>query len=124
MKYMILVQSNPHFQERFDALSDEQREAFGLDHLALTRELTASGELVLSEALAEPERAKRVTSADGRLAATTDGPFAEAKEHLAGFYLVDCDDENRALEIAARVPDAVWGLVEVRPVLDTSEWDM
>ncbi len=53
----------------------------------------------------------------------TDGPFAEAKEHLAGFYLVDCDDEARALEIAARVPDAVWGLVEVRPVLDTSEWE-
>jgi hypothetical protein len=54
----------------------------------------------------------------------SDGPFAEAKEHLAGFLLVDCESEDRAVAIAARVPDAVWGLVEVRPVLDVSEWDM
>jgi hypothetical protein len=54
----------------------------------------------------------------------SDGPFAEAKEHLAGFLLIDCENEDRALAIAARVPDAVWGLVEVRPVLDLSEWDM
>jgi hypothetical protein len=124
MRYMILVQSNPHFQERFDALPEAEREAFGRNHLALNRELAESGELVLSEALAEPAVAKRVTSVDRRLTATTDGPFAEAKEHLAGFYLVDCESEARVLEIAARVPDAVWGLVEVRPVLDTSEWDL
>lgn len=124
MRYMILVQSNPHFQERFDALTDAEREAFGRDHLALGRELTESGELVLSEALADPAAAKRVTSLDRRLTATTDGPFAEAKEHLAGFYLVDCENEGRALEIAARVPDAVWGLVEVRPVLDMSTWEL
>ena len=124
MRYMILVQSNPHFQERFDALPEAEREAFGRNHLALDRELAESGELVLSEALAEPSVAKRVTSVDRRLTATTDGPFAEAKEHLAGFYLVDCESEARVLEIAACVPDAVWGLVEVRPVLDTSEWDL
>ena len=124
MRYMILIQGNPHFQERFDALPEAEREAFGRNHLALDRELAESGELVLSEALAEPSVAKRVTSVDRRLTATTDGPFAEAKEHLAGFYLVDCESEARVLEIAARVPDAVWGLVEVRPVLDTSEWDL
>jgi hypothetical protein len=124
MRYMILVQSNPHFQERFDALSEAEREAFGRDHFALNRALAESGELVLSQSLADPAAAKRVTSVDRRLTVTTDGPFAEAKEHLAGFYLVDCETEARALEIAARVPDAVWGLVEVRPVLDTSEWDM
>jgi hypothetical protein len=48
---------------------------------------------------------------------TTDGPFAEAKELLAGFFLVDCDRAERAIEIAARVPEAEYGLVEVRPVL-------
>jgi hypothetical protein len=124
MRYMILVQSNPHFQERFDALPEAEREAFGRNHQAMDRELAESGELVVSEALADSATAKRVTSVDRRLVATTDGPFAEAKEHLAGFYLVDCENEARALEIAARVPDAVWGLVEVRAVLDTSEWDM
>ena len=123
MKYMILVQSNPHFQERWEALPDDERESFGRRHMALSRELTASGELVLSEALADPSAAKRVTAADGRRTMTTDGPFAEAKEHLAGFYIVDCDTEEQALDIAARVPDAVWGLVEVRPLLDTSTWD-
>lgn len=55
---------------------------------------------------------------------TADGPFAEVKEHLAGFYLVDCESTDRAVQIAARVPDAVWGLVEVRPVLDMSTLDL
>lgn len=49
---------------------------------------------------------------------TSDGPFAEVKEHLAGFSLVECESPERVVSIAARVPDAVWGLVEVRPVLD------
>ncbi|HET8582852.1 MAG TPA: YciI family protein [Jatrophihabitans sp.] len=123
MKYLIMIQSNPHFAERFEALTDEQRAHFGRDHLALTRELAASGELVASEGLADPALAKRVTVRDGQTL-TTDGPFAEVKEHLAGFYLVDVDGDERAIEIAARIPDAVWGLVEVRPVLDMSGWDI
>jgi hypothetical protein len=123
VKYMILIHSNPHFQERWDALSDDQRDRFGRDHLALADELAASGELVSSEGLADPALATWVTTRDGERM-TTDGPFAEVKEHLAGFYLIDCDSLERAVEIAARVPDAVWGLVEVRPVLDMSGWDM
>ncbi len=123
MRYMILIHSNPHFQERWDALSDDQREHFGRDHLALSEELTTTGELVASEGLADPALGIRVTARDGETM-TTDGPFAEVKEHLAGFYLLDCDSSQRAVEIAARVPDAVWGLVEVRPVLDMSDWDM
>ncbi|OBJ14953.1 hypothetical protein A9W93_25580 [Mycobacterium colombiense] len=123
MKYMILIRSNPQFIERWQALPKEQRDRFGRDHLALTAELAESGELVASEGLADPVLAKRVTVA-GDQTMISDGPFAEAKEHLAGFLLVDCDDEERALEIAARVPDAVWGLVEVRPVLDLSGSDL
>jgi hypothetical protein len=72
----------------------------------------------VSEALADPSTATRVAVREGRTI-TTDGPFAEAKELLAGFYLVDCDSHERAVEIAARVPGmAELGLVEVRPVLD------
>jgi hypothetical protein len=78
---------------------------------------------VASEGLADPALAKRVKVAENQTV-ISDGPFAEAKEHLAGFLLIDCDSEDRALEIAARVPDAVWGLVEVRPVLDLSGMDM
>ena len=90
---------------------------------ALTDEFAASGELIVSEGLADPALAKRVTARDGQTM-TADGPFAEVKEHLAGFYLVDCESIDRAVQIAARVPDAVWGLVEVRPVLDMSTLDL
>jgi hypothetical protein len=123
VKYMILIQSNPQFLERWQALPKERREGFGRDHLTLAAELADSGELVVSEGLADPALAKRVTVA-GDQTMISDGPFAEAKEHLAGFLLVDCDGEDRALAIAARVPDAVWGLVEVRPVLDLSGMEM
>jgi hypothetical protein len=123
VKYMILIQSNPQFLERWQALPKELRERFGYDHRALSAELAEAGELVASEGLADPALAKRVTVA-GDQTMISDGPFAEAKEHLAGFLLVDCESEDRALAIAARVPDAVWGLVEVRPVLDLSELDM
>lgn len=116
MKYLILVHSNPRFLERWAGLTAAQREEFGRGHMALTDELAASGELVVSGGLADPATARRVTVRDG-VTSTTDGPFAEVKEHLAGFYLVDCATPERAVEVAARVPDAVWGLVEVRPVL-------
>lgn len=122
MKYLILIQSNPHFLQRWEALTDAQRADFGHAHLRLARELTDSGELVSSAALAGPELAKRVTNRDGAVF-SVDGPFAEAKEHLAGLYLVEVEDAARVEAIAARVPDAVWGLVEIRPVMDTSDWE-
>jgi len=81
MKYLILIHSNPQFQQRWDGLTDAQREEFGRGHFALTDELAASGELIVSEGLADPALAKRVTIRDGQTM-TADGPFAEVKEHL------------------------------------------
>jgi hypothetical protein len=125
VKYMILIHSNPHFHERWAKLSATERDDFGRRHYALSDALADSGELIVSEGLADPSLGKRVTARDGQTM-TTDGPFAEVKEHLAGFYLVECEceGEERALAIAAQVPDAVWGLVEVRPVLDRHPEDM
>jgi hypothetical protein len=126
VKYLVMIHSNARFQERWEGLSDAERADFGHAHLRLRDELAASGELVAAEALADPGLARRVTRSDGRAAPVApggDGPFAETKEHLAGFLLVDVVGEERAIEIAGRVPDAVWGLVEVRPVLDMSQWD-
>jgi hypothetical protein len=123
VKYMILIQSNPQFIERWEALPRERRERFGRDHIELGAELAETGVLMAMEGLADPALAKRV-EVSGDQTVISDGPFAESKEHLAGFYLVDCESEERALAIAARVPDAVWGLVEVRPVLDLSGSDM
>jgi hypothetical protein len=117
MRYLILIYSNPRSRAVWEGLSDDQREAFGRGHFDLSDELAASGELVVSEGLADPSLAKRVSVRAGRTL-TTDGPFAEVKEYLAGFYLVECDSVEQAVELAARVPDAAYGEVEVRPVFD------
>jgi hypothetical protein len=77
---------------------------------------------VAAEGLADPSLAKWVSVREGQTVAS-DGPFAEVKEHLAGFYLIDCADLDEAVGWAARVPDAAFTQVEVRPVLDMSGWE-
>lgn len=117
MKYLVLIYNNPASREIWDALSPDER-AVGLQaYEALDADLAASGELVMSEALDVPATGKRVSVRDGR-ATTTDGPFAEVKEHVGGFYLLECENIDRAVEIASRIPEAQLGLVEVRPVRD------
>lgn len=116
MKYLILIYSNPASREIWEGFSDEQRAEGFRYYGALTEELAASGELIVTEALADPSLTRRVTVRDGQTV-TSDGPFAEAKELLAGFFLVECDSMERAVEVAARMPEAELGLIEVRPVL-------
>jgi hypothetical protein len=119
VKYLILIYSNPASREIWAGFSQAERAEGLRAYTALTDELTASGELVASEALAGPSLGRRISVQDGRTVAS-DGPFAEVKEHLAGFFLLDCESLERAVEHAARVPEASLGLVEVRPVLDLS----
>ena len=120
VKYMLLIYSNA---ESWAALSAEQREGLGRAHSELTRELTEQGLLVSSAGLADPITTRTVVVRDDALT-TTDGPYAEAKEHLAGFYLVECDTIDDAIGYAARMPDAKYLAVEVRPVMDTSGLEM
>lgn len=116
MKYLILIYHNPESRQVWDSFSEEER-AEGLGaYAALNRELAESGELVATEALADPEMTKVVTVRNGQVAAT-DGPFAEVKEQLAGFFLVDCESIERAIEIGSRIPDAEVATIEVRPVM-------
>ncbi len=122
MKYLIMVQSNPTSLAHWETLTAQEKEQFAREHFALTDALLDSGHLVASEGLAPVEAAKQVTVRDGVIAAT-DGPFAEVKEHLAGFYLVECADMDEAVDIAARVPDAAFNHVQVRPVFDRSVLD-
>ena len=117
MRYLILIYSNPASREIWEGFSDDQRAEGYRYYAALTEELAAAGELIVSEALADPSLTTRVTVRDGRTL-TTDGPFAETKELLGGFFLLECESHERAVEIAARVPEAELGLVEVRPVLE------
>jgi hypothetical protein len=121
VKYVILIYSNPESRQLWESMPAEQRR-FGLrEYEALKAELEASGELIVTEALADPERAKRVSASQGR-PVTSDGPFPEAKELLGGFFLIDCESEERATEIAARVPEAGLGLVELRPVRELEDF--
>jgi hypothetical protein len=122
MKYLILIQSNPRSLAAWDAMSDDERMTFGRDHLRLTEEMADAGVMVASEGLADPSLAKWVSVRDGRTI-PSDGPFAEVKEHLAGFYLIDCGSLDDAVAWAAKVPDAKYTEVEVRPVLDMSGWE-
>jgi hypothetical protein len=122
MKYLIHIQSNPRTLEIWEAMSGEQRMEFGRGHLKLTAEMEEAGVHVASEGLADPSLAKWVSVRDGRTIAS-DGPYAEVKEHLAGFYLIDCPSLEEAVAWAAKVPDAANTEVEVRPVLDMSGWE-
>ena len=83
----------------------------------LDQELADSGELAASEGLADPTQATTVRFEHGA-PVPTDGPFAEAKESLAGYWIVDVEDEARALEIASRIVAVIEGPVEVRQVMD------
>jgi hypothetical protein len=116
VNYLILIYHNPEAMAAWQKMTDAERGRGLRVYSQLNEELAVSGELVATQALADSSRAKRVTSQEGRIL-TTDGPFAEAKEELAGIYLVDCDSAERAVEIAARIPEARMGLVEVRPTM-------
>jgi hypothetical protein len=93
--------------------ADEAR----LAELSQGEELAASGHLVLAQALEQVDAAATVRVRDGRLSAT-DGPFAETREQLGGFVLIEARDLNEAIRIAGRLPSARLGSVEVRPVID------
>ena len=119
MKFLILIYGNPEGRELWNQLSEEQRRESMAGYGALENALNANGELIASESLDDPGLTRQVRVRDGR-AVTTDGPFAEIKEQLAGFYLVECDDVERATEIVTQIPEAQFSIVEIRPVRDLS----
>lgn len=121
MKYVILLYGNPSSRDLWAGMSDAERVAGLSVYAELNADLVASGELVGSASLDEPAETKTVTVRDG-VAMATDGPFAEVKEHLAGFYVVDVASLDRVLEIVARIPEAAHGVVEVRPVRELSSY--
>ena len=113
MKYMLLIYGN---EEAFNSVGAETLAEIIRETDALNRELFESGELVGAYGVADEENTKMVRVTGGT-PVVTDGPYAEAKEYLGSFTIVDCDSLERALEIAARNPSARhWG-VEVRPLM-------
>ncbi len=121
MKYLILIHHNPTTTAMWESFSAEQQAEGWQAYAAIQAELVASGELIATEALADPSEGKRIEARGHDY--SSDGPFAEAKEHLAGFFLVECESMERAVEVAERIPEAEMGLVEVRPVLQLGAAD-
>ena len=112
MRYMLLIYSDPADNA---AMTPEEGGRMMAGYFAFTQALAESGELLAGEPLQGLETATTVRVRGG-VASTTDGPFAETKEVLGGYYLVECPDLDRALELAARIPHAAIGSVEVRPI--------
>jgi hypothetical protein len=124
VKYLILIYSNPAtwaqppFLHQHDQLPPQERAGRLEQFRTLMTEIARSGELVNTATLEDPARSRTVRFREGALA-VTDGPFADAQEQLAGYFVVDCATPERAAEIAARCADARHGgAVELRPVVD------
>jgi hypothetical protein len=120
MKYMLLIYGN---EDVWDSVSPEVLQEVIRATDALHEELRASGEFVGAWGIADQVQAKTVRVRDG-VPAVTDGPYIEAKEYLGSFDIVDVDSLERALEIAAKVPWARIGEVEVRPIMHEAGEEM
>lgn len=112
MQYMFLIYLD---EAKFAVMSQSERDAFGNGMLDYDEELKASGHYIIAEPLKAPSEATTVRRWEGTLT-TTDGPFMETKEHLSGFVLVEARDINEAIQLAARMPLATVGSIEVRPL--------
>ena len=108
MKYMLLI----YIDE-----SEPGPAVLMPEYSQFTNGLQKSGKFVYANRLQGPPRARTVRVRDGKPLAM-DGPFAETKEWLCGFYIVDCRDQDEALELAAKIPSARYGCIEVRPIAD------
>ena len=113
MKYMLLV----YMDEQ--AMTDPERQHCYVESAQLTQELNASGQYLGASPLHPVATATSVRVRDGRRL-VTDGPFAETREQLGGFYLLEAKDLDEAIRIAERIPPARVGTIEIRPVMEIS----
>jgi hypothetical protein len=112
MQYMLLIYDR---EDTWRSMPEEERNSVMGEYLAYTEALKKAGKYVAGDALQPTETAKSIRIRDGETT-TTDGPFAETKEILGGYYLVDVESEDEALEWGAKIPSARFGTIEVRPV--------
>ena len=113
MHYMLLIYVDP---QTYAGVTDEENQADMAAYYALGPSLRERGIEVSGEGLQGVETATTVRIRDGRTL-VTDGPFAETKEHLGGYYLVDVPNLDEAIEVAKRIPDVKRGSIEIRPVM-------
>jgi hypothetical protein len=119
MQYLCLVYCEP---QAFERMSEAESKALDRDSLAYDKELMRSGHFMHANALQPVDRAVTLRVRDGRLS-STDGPFAETKEHLCGFILIEAADMDEARRIGSGIPMAKYGSIEVRPIYDIPDPD-
>lgn len=119
MRYLLLI----YTAEPTEAVPDDVRAAESAAYGAFTQQIRDRGMLQAGEALHPTSSATTVRVTDGQTVAT-DGPFAETKEALGGFYLIDAKDLDEAIEVAAKIPGAKHGSIEVRPIWEYAAGEM
>lgn len=111
MQYMLLIYINEN-----EGPTEEQRQACYQESAAYAQELAAHGKYILASPLHPTSTATTVRTHEGKRV-ITDGPFAETREQLGGFFLIDAENLDEAIDIAGRIPAGRWGMVEVRPLV-------
>ncbi len=114
MRYLCLIYDE---EKKLDAMSKSESDAFMGEYFAFTEGIRKSGHYLGGEALQPVQTATTVRLRHGKVSAT-DGPFAETKEQLGGFYLINARDLNEAIQVASKIPSARRGSIEVRPVME------
>lgn len=114
MQYLLLIYDD---EKKFETMSEADQKAFSAEYNTFTESIKKSGHFRSGEALQPISTATSVRVKDGKTM-TTDGPFAETREQLGGFYLVEAANLDDAIKVAARIPSTrVGGCIEVRPIM-------
>jgi hypothetical protein len=116
MKYLCLIYEN---EKNWETMPQGDAETIMNEYFGFTEDIRKSGKYIAGEALQPTATATTVRVRNGKVS-STDGPFAETKEQLGGFYLIEAKDLNDAIQVASRIPSARLGSIEVRPVVDFS----
>ena len=117
MKYLCLIYDE---EKKLEKMSKAESDAFMGEYFAFTDGIKKSGQYLAGEALHPVNTATTIRMRNGKLS-TTDGPFAETKEQLGGYYLVEAKDLNEAIQVAAKIPSSRTGSIEIRPVVNFDE---
>ena len=116
MKYMLLIHDE---EKKWAGLTEQERTRMMGEYMEFTRQIKESGHYVTGSQLHPATSATSVRVRDGKRL-VTDGPFAETREQLGGYYLVEAKDLDEAIALAARVPSAKVGTIEVRPLVEAA----
>ncbi|HEX2691933.1 MAG TPA: YciI family protein [Kofleriaceae bacterium] len=114
MQYLLLIYDP---EKAWPTMPEAERQNMFADYMTFTNDIKASGHFKAGDALQPTHTATTVRVRDGKIA-TTDGPFAETREQLGGYYLIEAKDLDEATQIAARIPSAKLGSIEIRPIMN------